>query len=199
MIDFWIEAFQLKDVKRSGWLLRGISPSESVADHSWGTALLCLRYASEANVNLERALAIALVHDLAEAKTGDFASRINEADRDVSTEQKAKLELSAMESFQQLLDEEQLFGLWQEYEDAVTAEALFVRDMNLLDMCVQALIYEQEGRYDRKDGLDPAPFDTRLDEFFVSADARLRTPVGKRVFQEIKARFEVVKAAHALS
>ncbi len=39
-------------------------------------------------------------------------------------------------------------SLWDEYEDSRTATALFVRDMNLIDMCAQALLYESGQRYD---------------------------------------------------
>lgn len=72
-------ASKLKSTLRTGWLDRGISPreTESVADHSLGVALLAWASALEArdrgaNIDPERVLKLAIVHDLAEAETGDI-------------------------------------------------------------------------------------------------------------------------------
>lgn len=51
--------------------MRGVETPESVADHSWGTALLVLMCAP-AGLDVSRALAMATVHDLAEARVGDI-------------------------------------------------------------------------------------------------------------------------------
>src|SRR5690606_5214441 len=89
-------AFRLKDEARGGWLLRGVRDPESVAAHSWGTALLCLLYADDAGVDRDRAMVMALVHDLAEARTGDVVARADAADREVSEAVKATLEAAAI-------------------------------------------------------------------------------------------------------
>lgn len=90
-------AFRLKDEPRGGWVLRGVSAPESVADHSWGTAFLCLLYAAEAGVDRDRAVAMALIHDLAEAETGDIVARADAADREVSGAAKAALESAVID------------------------------------------------------------------------------------------------------
>lgn len=77
----------LKDVARSGWVLRGIERPESVADHSWGTAYLCLLLAP-AGIDRERSVAMALVHDLAEVETGDIPRRVAREAQPVSPEEK---------------------------------------------------------------------------------------------------------------
>ena len=72
-------ASKLKSVPRTGWLDRGIPPLqvESVADHSFGVALLAWGYALQRRaegvaINPERVLMLAVLHDLAEAETGDL-------------------------------------------------------------------------------------------------------------------------------
>jgi putative hydrolase of HD superfamily len=72
-------ASKLKSVPRTGWLDRGIPPLqvESVADHSFGVALLAWGYALQrraegVGINPERVLMLAILHDLAEAETGDL-------------------------------------------------------------------------------------------------------------------------------
>jgi putative hydrolases of HD superfamily len=71
-------AAKLKSVPRTGWLDRGVRPLqvESVADHSFGVALLAWacalqRRAEGAAIDPERVLILAIIHDLAEAETGD--------------------------------------------------------------------------------------------------------------------------------
>ncbi len=68
---------RLKTVPRTGWLDRGLPAAavESVADHSFRTALLAwfaARAAADPALDPDRVLKLALVHDLAEALTGDL-------------------------------------------------------------------------------------------------------------------------------
>jgi putative hydrolase of HD superfamily len=181
-------AFTLKDEPRGGWVLRGVRDPESVADHSWGTALLCLLYAAEAGVDRDKAVTMALVHDLAEAETGDVVARAHASDREVSEAVKASLEADAMNR----LVPGDLAGLrsaWQSYEDRSDATALFVRDMNLIDMCLQAVIYHDERRYDEDVVIPSQGGFTHLDEFFASASGRLSTALGRRLFGALEARY----------
>lgn len=71
-------ASKLKSVPRTGWLDRGVPPLEveSVADHTLGVALLAWgcalqRRAEGVAIDPERVLMLAILHDLAEAETGD--------------------------------------------------------------------------------------------------------------------------------
>jgi len=191
-LDLALAALRLKDVERAGWAMHGIVAPESVADHSFGTALLCLLYAADAGVDRDRAVAIALAHDLAEAVTGDFANRADAADRRVSDAEKAAAERAAIAS---LVPPEaaELRELWLEYEERASAEALFVRDMNILDMCLQALAYEEWGRYDPTVPVPSAGGHTHLDEFFASAAQRLGTPLGRRLFTAVERRYRAAR------
>lgn len=181
-------AYRLKDEARGGWLLRGVRDPESVADHSWGTAFLCLLYADDAGVDRDRAMVMALVHDLAEARTGDVVARADAADREVSEAVKATLEAAAID---ELLggDHPDIRSAWQAYDDRSDAVALFVRDMNLIDMCWQAAIYHEQQRYDADLVIPSQGGFTHLDEFFASASTRLTTSVGRRLFTAVEARY----------
>ncbi len=66
----------LADLPRTGWLMSGVRPCESIADHSFGVAFLAMLLvdalrAEGVTVDGERVLRMALVHDAAEARTGD--------------------------------------------------------------------------------------------------------------------------------
>ena len=186
-------AYRLKDEPRVGWVMHGVAGPESVAAHSWGTAYLCLLFAADAGVDLGRALAIALVHDLAEATTGDFAARAAATDRPVSEAEKARLERDAIAD---LLPPRQaaLHELWRAYEDRADPAARFVRDMNLIDMCLQGLLYEREARYDADVQVPSEGGHRHLDEFFLSAEWRLEGEVAKRLFGSVRLEYEKARA-----
>ncbi len=67
----------LGDLPRTGWVVRGVVPAESLAAHSYQVAVLvamlvdALR-ADGIPIDGERALRMALIHDAAEARTGDI-------------------------------------------------------------------------------------------------------------------------------
>jgi putative hydrolase of HD superfamily len=173
-----LEMYRLKATTRTGWARRGVPEPESVADHSWGAALLCLLFADEAGVDRARAMEMALTHDLAEALTGDIVVNARSTPPEMDPSEKARLEREAMERLVPAPDH-RLRRLWEAYEAHDDPEARFVRDMDLLDMCLQALIYRRRG----------AAAPERLEEFFASADERIETSTGRRLFEAARAAF----------
>jgi len=85
-------------------------------------------------VDTNRALTLALIHDLAEAKTGDI-----DAYDQISTEKplignKADLEESAVrEMTDDLPFGDWIYSLWKEYEDQETIEAKFVKALDRIE------------------------------------------------------------------
>lgn len=187
--DALLEMVELKDESRTGWELRGIDAPESVAAHTWGVATLCLLYGDRADVDRQKAVAMALVHDLAEARTGDVATRAEHGRQDVSDSEKEAGERAALSDLLAPFDDD-LLSLWEEYESRETPTAQFAKDMDLIDNCLQALKYESAGRYDDTEPNDHFTAFDDLDEFFATAAPRLRTDVGERLFEELKARYE---------
>jgi putative hydrolase of HD superfamily len=62
----------LKDIVRSGYAFLG-SGKETIAEHSFMTAIICFAMAKlNPDVDSEKLVAMALVHDIAEARTGDL-------------------------------------------------------------------------------------------------------------------------------
>src|SRR4051794_19563715 len=65
------EALGLKSLTRAGWQRVGVPNPESVAAHSWGVAMaVLLRCPPE--LDRERVLIMAILHDLAEVRVGDI-------------------------------------------------------------------------------------------------------------------------------
>lgn len=198
-LELIAKVFRLKEEERSGWTLRGVTNPESVADHSWGTALLCLLFAEDAGVDPARALGIAVVHDLAEAITGDMTARADPADRHVSEASKATLEAAAIEELlpSNMPTFAKAHALWLDYERRADEAARFVRDMNLIDMCLQAAHYEAEQRYDPNVVVPSQGDFEHLDEFFVSAETRLASDLARQLFAAVKAKYLVSRERFA--
>ncbi|KAL3925321.1 MAG: hypothetical protein SGARI_005864 [Bacillariaceae sp.] len=71
----------------------------------------------------------------------------------------------------------EILDLWKEYEEGATNEAKLVKDMDKLEMTLQALEYEQDGK-NRKS----------LDGFFDSTKGKWRTTIGESWGAEIESR-----------
>ncbi|TXG56757.1 hypothetical protein EZV62_018070 [Acer yangbiense] len=65
-IDFLTLCHSLKTTKRKGWINHGIKGPESIADHMYRMALMALIVGDVPDVNRERCIKIAIVHDIAE-------------------------------------------------------------------------------------------------------------------------------------
>ncbi len=191
-LDALVAALALKDESRTGWDLRGVRDPESVAAHSWGVAYLVLLYADEAGVDRDRALRMAVLHDLGEAVVGDVATRVDPDRQSMTADEKERREREAIADLLGPFDAD-LRDLWEEYEARDSPEAQFVKDADLVDVCLQALYYEREGRYDPDADTEHFEEFDALDEFFATAEPRLSTEVGRRLFDEIRARYETAK------
>ncbi|RZN60996.1 HD domain-containing protein [Methanonatronarchaeum sp. AMET6-2] len=182
-VDLLKKILKLKDLDRSGWILRGIDNPESVAGHSWGVAVLSLIFHGE--LDRDRCVKMALVHDLVEVETGDIPRKELEGSEEIK--EKNEKELQALKSFSGDLDED-LIGLMEEYTEMESDEALFVKDMDLIDMCLQALVYEEKREVDFS-----FSFDGSLDEFFETARSELNTEIGIKLFRSIWDSYEKLK------
>jgi putative hydrolase of HD superfamily len=134
----------LKLLPRTGWLQRGLQQVESIADHSFGVATLAL-VVGDLYPTLDRGklLAMALVHDLAEALIGDLpasASRLFGKGVKHTAERKAMLELLG-----ELPQANHYLALWEEYSQAATPEARLIKALDRLELLGQALAYERAG------------------------------------------------------
>ncbi|AFL95707.1 metal-dependent phosphohydrolase, HD superfamily [Thermococcus cleftensis] len=145
LLDLLLEAGNLKRLPRTGWLLRGVPNPESIADHSYRVALITLFLADElkvkgVDVNVERALKMALLHDLAEARITDIPLTAQYYIDKGKAEKKA-----AMELFIKTPKPEEYFRLWREYEEELSLEGRLVKFADKLEMLIQACEYERAG------------------------------------------------------
>jgi putative hydrolase of HD superfamily len=145
LIRVYYELNHLKQLFRQGWLQRDISKErcESVADHTFGTAALAFFLADSYFPELDacQVLRLALLHDLGEIYAGDLTP----SDRVTSQEKRQREQEAVLEVFSKLPRGEEYFQMWQTYENGATPEARFVRQVDRLEMALQASIYHQQG------------------------------------------------------
>lgn len=143
-----LETLGLKDLDRAGWVRRGVEGPESVAAHSWGVGWLVLVLLPP-DLHRERALAYAVLHDLAEVRVGDLMPSDG-----VSRDEKHRREREAIG--QLLAARPDLSDLWEAYESQADPESRFVRQLDRLDMALQARRYADRGTPNLEEFLDSA-------------------------------------------
>lgn len=187
-LDFILNAIDLKDIPRKGWVLRGIEEPEDVGSHSWGVAFLSAVYAGDTDLDESKVLKMAIMHDVAEARVGDTA--MGEVYQEVSNAERINEEERAWDAFEDLADVAEFRSLWEELETKASPEAEFVADMDLLDMCLTALKYERQDRYDSSESMGEY---NDLDGFFETADKNIQTKLGREVYQKIYTKYQAEK------
>ena len=146
MIRLFLEVGNLKRLPRMGWLLRGVPNPESVADHSFRVAFITLLLADElrrrsVEIDVEKALKIALLHDLGESKITDLPLEAQRYMDKKRAEKKAVMELLLEVGNKSL----EYFKLFEEYEEESSPEGRLVRFADKLEMVLQAYEYEKAG------------------------------------------------------
>ncbi|KAH7064039.1 HD domain-containing protein [Paraphoma chrysanthemicola] len=139
---------RLKTTKRAGWRRFGINDCESISDHMYRMSILTMMAPSSltSTLDLAKCTRMALIHDMAESLVGD----ITPVDP-VSKEEKSRRESETMDyictnllgKFNGGLNGKQVRAIWQEYEDSVTRESLFVHDIDKIELLLQMVEYER--------------------------------------------------------
>ncbi|CEL61882.1 HD domain-containing protein 2 OS=Danio rerio GN=hddc2 PE=2 SV=1 [Rhizoctonia solani AG-1 IB] len=132
----------LKTQKRTGWIKSKVPNPESIADHMHRMSILAL-CTSDTSLDISKCVMMAVVHDLAEAVVGDIAPW-----EGVSKAEKVQREREGMRNMlSDMLHDGpgaiRIQELWEEYEAQATPEARFVKDLDRLEMALQAAEYEK--------------------------------------------------------
>lgn len=112
-------------------------PRDSSTDHSWRLALMTFVLADELklNINIEKAIKLALVHDLAESVTGN-TDYILIADGKVSKENVHEQHIDAIKKLKTMLPKnlgQEIFSLWVEYDADLSREAKYTKALSKLE------------------------------------------------------------------
>jgi putative hydrolase of HD superfamily len=150
MLPTLIELQRLKRLDRTGWTLRGLpNGTESVAAHSFGVTVAAMLLvdaikARGTEVDLEKVLRMALLHDWAETRVGDMPRT---AVSYFGTEARRTAEIAAFADVvaEAGANSSTYRTLYQEYEQRESLEARIVKAADVVDLLVQALALERGG------------------------------------------------------
>jgi len=179
VLNFLLNIGKLKGKKRRGWLIHKIKEAETTAEHIFHLAILVWLLGEMKKLNLERAIKIALIHDICEVYSPDYTSydakalkekgRITIKDllkiqpkfgrpttiqRKKLEKIKQKLERKAIKKLLSKLSPElkgEINNLWLDYERGLTPEGRFVKQADKMINLLQGLEYwKKYGRIEYK-------------------------------------------------
>lgn len=166
---------RLASLPRTGWLLRGVADPESIAEHAFGVGVVAAALVDDLRergvaIDGEKVLRMVLVHDAAEAFTGDIPMPAKTA------ELKRALHRAEDDLLAGALGDKEL-ALWREYEAATSIEARVVKAADKVQMMIKALTYAKQGRGD-------------LEEFFTNAknQRHMDLDLAREAFAEVERR-----------
>ena len=163
--DLFFEVRMLKDLNRSGYAFLGAG-RESIAEHSFTTAFICFTMSRmESGVDREKLMAMALVHDIPEARTGDH-NYVNKQ-YNIVDEDKAVAHLTDGQAFGP-----DIRALIDEFNRGETLEAKLANDADQLSFILELKKLKDTGATSPEDWL---PY----------VLGRLKTVTGKQMAKEI--------------
>ena len=154
----------MKRLKRQGWFRAAVSISdiESLADHSFGAAIIALvlatyevNHGTHPHLNIERAALLALIHDLPESQYLDLditikqllgSERYHSIKKDLDTTASKQL----TEAFHKTTNSDLLQRLLEELQELSTPEAQLAYCADKTDLLLQSHSYFINNRLNRK-------------------------------------------------
>ena len=168
------EIGKIKKIKRSGWVREGIENPESVTDHSYRVAVMAMIFGDNLGVDASKLIKMALAHDLGEGLTGDVIDQRGEKTDTKLKEEKDKEKIDIVEQIFTAADENDFVSKLQaESLRMESNEAKILKQLDGLEMAIQALEYEEETGKD-------------LTEFFDNATMRIENEYLKKLLNEVR-------------
>jgi len=210
MLDFFIEIGELKRLKRTGWILRGVKDAETVAQHTLKMTMMSWFLGGVRGLDTDRTVKIALIHDLCEVYAGDqtpydpiiasnnlskkeiremvgklarvpYSKRLEWLLKKRTKEWKAIVKLTSNLP-KQLQDE--IIGLWIDFEEGLTREGRFVAQVDKMVNLFQAIEYWKK---DKKFPIIP---------WWISVKEQIDDPILLKFITELDKEFALAKQAH---
>jgi putative hydrolases of HD superfamily len=178
--DFLYELGLLKRSKRTGWWAAGIKDPESVAEHSFRTAIIGYLLAQLEGADAGRTAIMCLLHDSQETRTGDIPAVGKQyltaaSNEQVTADQTAGFPGTLASAVRDLVNE---------YELRQSIEAQLAHDADKLELVLQSREYQAQGGYDTADWLHNslAALKTTAAQQLAAAACQVPPDTGGRLF-----------------
>jgi len=141
LATFLYELGQLKRSKRTGWWLPGVKDPESIAEHSYRTAVIGHLLAVLEGADPARTALLCRFHDTQDTRVGDIPSvgrgyLTAASNEQVTNDQVAAFPAEVGQAVREVVGE---------YEARTSLEAQVARDADKLECLIQAREYEAQG------------------------------------------------------
>ena len=141
LVQFIFEALHLKHIKHEWWRMAWVQFPDSVAEHSLNAAQIGYILAKMEGVDANKVAAMLVRHDIAETRIGDihkvgtkYITNKKEIETKVLHDQVDHLEFG-----------NNIFELFDEYEERKTLEWIIAKDADYLEQAFQAKVYQEQG------------------------------------------------------
>ena len=131
---------KIHSLKRTGWLNHNVKDPESVAEHTYAVTLMTLLQTPQ-TIDKNKAVNMALLHDIQETLIGDYAPGDN-----ITPQEKAQKELQAIKEIAKSLKKPEILTIFKEFEAKKSKESRWVKDLDHLDAVLLAGYYDQKRR-----------------------------------------------------
>jgi putative hydrolase of HD superfamily len=149
-VGYLMEINALKRGKRTGWWIAGIKDPETIAEHSFRTAVVGSVLAMMEGADPARVALLCTFHDTQETRVGDIpwvGRRYLTASKneDVTADQVANAHPAVAAGIQAVVDE---------YENGESIEVLVAHDADKLECMLQGLEYLEQGYRNAREWVD---------------------------------------------
>jgi putative hydrolase of HD superfamily len=166
ILKFISEVNRLKEIPRTGWILRRVKNAETIAGHTFGLTILAYLLGRMGNLNIKRAIKIALFHDFCEVYAGDITpflyypdlpedqkgrakmlmkwARLSKKEKERIGKIKLEKERKGLFKLTKHLKPDlrgEIFSLRLDYEKGISREGKFVNQLNRIETLLQSIEY----------------------------------------------------------
>lgn len=191
------ELYNLKDIEREGWLERGITNGESVADHIFGVLILAMfllpkKLETFPDYDKEKIIKILLFHDLAEAFVGDKTKKTIE---EINHESAVFKMILLHSTFDEIADDIMYYDeYFDEIEKQTSINGKIAYEIDKLENLFQLYIYNRKAQSTNskyfKSDKERQLFLSKVEEFKNNLDQNLQnTTIGIRIKKFIREHF----------
>ena len=174
-LDFFKTVGKSKRLLRSGFVREKVVNPESVAEHSFRTGFIAMVLSDKVgnNLNKDKLIKMALIHDIGEIITGDIVVQRGEViDLKLRDSKEEQERIGIKHIFNQIQEGNIYEEIFEEMIARKSPEAKIFWQFDKLDLAITALEYEEEqGK--------------QLEEFFLDANTHMKEPLLKKILNEI--------------
>lgn len=174
-LNFFKTVGRSQRLLRSGFVREKVLDPQSVAEHSFRTGVIAMVLSDKLGNNLDKnkLVKMALIHDIGETITGDIVVQRGEViDLELRDSKEEKERNGIKQIFNQIQEGDKFAEIFEEMIARKTPEAKIFWQFDKLELAFTALEYEEEqGK--------------QLDEFFLDANTHMKEPLLKEILKKI--------------